>query len=134
MSQTNVELVRRAVDAWNSEGVEPLLEFYPEDVIWFPFPDSPDSADGFRGHDGIREVMAGWSDSFDEFAVVTTEIRDCGDKVVWLGEISGRIKGSRVPVHQPMGSVASDFRGGKIGKARFFPSWEEALEAAGLSE
>ena len=38
-----------------------------------------------------------------------------------------------MPVRQPMGSVAWDFRGGKIGKARFFPSWEEALEAAGLS-
>ena len=73
----------------------PLLEFYPEDVVWFPFPDSPESANGFRGHDGIREVMAGWSDSFDEYTVATNEIRDCGDKVVWLGEISGRIRGSR---------------------------------------
>ena len=103
-------------------------------MIWFPFPDSPDSADGFRGHDGLRDVMAGWSDSFDDFTVATTEIRDCGDKVVWLGEILGRIKGSGVQVHQPMGSVGWDFRDGKIGRARFFPSWAETLEAAGLSE
>jgi len=131
MSQETVEIVLKAVEAWNSEGVEPLLEFYTEDVIWFPFPDSPDSADGFRGHDGIREVMAGWSNSFDEFTVATTEVRECGEKVVWLGEISGRIKGSPVPVNQPMSSVAWDFRDGKIGRARFYPSWEEALEAVG---
>ena len=31
-------------------------------------------------------------------------------------------------------TIAWDFRGGKIGKTRFFPSWEEALEAAGQSE
>ncbi|MBN1527588.1 MAG: nuclear transport factor 2 family protein [Thermoleophilaceae bacterium] len=123
----------RAVEAWNSEGVETLLAFYTEDVIWFPFPDSPDSADGFRGHDGIRELMAGWSDSFEEFTVVTAEIRDCGERVVWLGELSGRISGSGMPVRQPMGSVAWDFRDGKIGRARFYPSWEEALAVAGLS-
>ena len=134
MSQENVETVLEAVNAWNSDGVEPLLQFYSEDVVWLPFPDSPDSADGFRGHDGIREVMSGWRDSFDEFAIVTTEIRDCGEAVVWLGEIEGRIKGSAVPVHEPMGSIAEDFRDGKIGRARFYPSWEEALGAAGLTK
>ena len=134
MSQENVQIVRKATEAWNSEGVELLLESYTEDVIWFPFPDSPDSADGFRGHDGIREVTAGWSDSFDEFTVTTSEIRDCGEKVLWLGEISGRIKDSAVPVHQQMGSVGWDFRDGKMGRASFFPSWEQALEAVGLSE
>ncbi len=50
---------------------------------------------------------------------------------------SGRspgIKGSDVPVRQPMGSVNWDFRDGVIGRAPFFPSWEAALEAAGVSE
>jgi ketosteroid isomerase-like protein len=134
MSQENVELVRKAADAWNSRGVEALLEFYPEDVIWYPFPDAPESATGFHGHDGIRDVMRGWSDSFDEYTVANDELRDCGDKVVALGEIAGLIKGSDVPVRQPMGSVAWDFRDGRIGRSRFFPSWEEALAAVGLSE
>ena len=64
----------------------------------------------------------------------TGEIRDLGDKVVALGEISGIIRGSDVPVRQPMGIIAWDFRGGKIGGSRFFPSWEQALEAVGLRE
>ena len=134
MSQEHVELVRRAGDAWNSGGIEALLEFYPEDVVWYPFPDAPESAGGFHGHDGIRDVMRGWNDSFDEYSVATDELREHGDKVVGLGAISGRIRGSDVPVRQPMGTIAWDFRGGKIGKTRFFPSWEEALEAVGLSE
>ena len=68
--------------------------------------------------------MGGWNDSFEDFTVATGEIRDLGDKVVALGEISGIIRGSDVPVRQPMGIIAWDFRGGKMGKSRFFPSWE----------
>jgi ketosteroid isomerase-like protein len=134
MSQENVEFMRKAVEAWNSEGVEAILPLYPEDVVWYPFPEAPGSSGGLYGHDGIREVMRGWTDSFDDYTVVLDEIRDLGDTVVALGETSGTIKGSKVPVRQPIGVVAWDFRDGKIGKARFFPSWDEALEAAGLRE
>jgi ketosteroid isomerase-like protein len=109
MSQENVEVARKLADAWNSGGVEALLASYPEDVVWYPFPDAPENASGFHGHDGIRDVMGGWSDSFDDYTAVFDEIRDLGDTVVLLG-------------------------GGRIGKQSFFPSWEEALEAVGLRE
>ena len=85
MSEESVELVRKAAAAWNSGGPEGLLPFYPEDVVWYPFPNAPGSAGGLHGHDGIREVMAGWTDSFEDFSLVTNELRDLGDKVVWLG-------------------------------------------------
>ena len=134
MAQENVDVLRKAADALNSGGVEALLQFFPEDVVLYPFPDAPESSGGFHGHDGIREVMSGWNDSFEDFTVATGEIRDNGDNLVALGEISGIIRGSAVPVRQPMGIIAWDFRGGKIGKSRFFPSWEQALEAVGLSE
>lgn len=133
MSQENVELVRGAAEAWAEGGLEAILAFYPEDVVWFPFPDAPENQDGFRGHAGIREVMDGWFESFDDYEAWTDEIRDCGDEVVALGAMSGTMKGSRLRVEQPLGSVAWDFRNGKIGKVRWFPSWKAALEAAGLS-
>jgi ketosteroid isomerase-like protein len=129
MSQQNVDATRRAAEAWNSGGIEAILQFYSEDAIWYPFPDSPDIASGFHGHDAIRELMKGWTDSFDDYSVVADEIRDYGEKVVVLGEMAGHIKGSSIPVRQPLGIVAWDFRGDQIGRASFFPSWEEALEA-----
>ena len=129
-----MELVRKATEAWNSGGVEAVLPFYSEDVVWYPFPDAPESPGGFHGYDGIRELMAGWNDSLNKFVIVAREIRDLGDNVVALGEISGKIKGSDTPARQSMGSVSSDFRGDTIGRVKFFPSWKEALEAAGLSE
>jgi ketosteroid isomerase-like protein len=134
MSQENVELVRKATEAWNSGGVEAVLPFYSEDVVWYPFPDAPESPGGFHGYDGLRELMAGWNDSLDKFVIVAHETRDLGDKVVALGEISGNIKGSNTPARQSMGSVSWDFRSGTIGRVKFFPSWNEALEAAGLAQ
>ena len=89
---------------------------------------------GFHGHDGIRELAAGWSDSFDSYRLVTHQFRDLGDTVVALGEMVGVIKGSNATVRQPMGSVVTDFHGGRIGETRFFLSWEATLEAVGLSE
>jgi ketosteroid isomerase-like protein len=122
------------VAAWNSGGVEATLPFYSEDTVWFPFPDAPESTTGFRGHDGVRKLMGDLTSSFESFDVATHEIRDLGDTVLWFGEMSGAINGSSVPIRQTMASVASDFRDGRIGTARFFPSWEEALEAVGLRE
>jgi len=134
MSEENLEILRAAVEAWNSGGTDEMLAFYPEDVIWYPFPDAPGGSEGLHGHGAIRDMMVGWTDSFEDFAVATEELRDLGDRVLWLGAISGTIKGSRAPVSQPMGGLAWDFRGGKVGRSSFFPSWEEALEAAGLKK
>ena len=36
----NVELVRKATDAFNSGGAEAMLPFYAADVVWYPFPGS----------------------------------------------------------------------------------------------
>src|SRR5215210_2308990 len=108
MSQADVELVRKATNSWNSGGVEALLSFYTEDVVWYPFVDAPENPTGFNGHAGIRELTRGWNDSFDEFTIVPHEIRDLGDTVVALGEVSGIVKGSKAAVHQPFASIAWD--------------------------
>jgi ketosteroid isomerase-like protein len=134
MSEENVEVVGKIITAWNSGGLDAILPFWPEDVVWHPFPEWPDGAEARTGHDGVREIMNTWTETFDEWTTVAQEVRDLGDRVLVLGEIAGRTKGSAVPIRQPFGWVCSDFRGGQIGEARFFPTWREAIEAAGLSE
>ena len=75
-----------------------------------------------HGDDGIREVMSGWNDSFEDFTVATGEIRDNGDNVVALGEISGIIRASDVPVRQRMGIIAWDFGAARsVNLASFLP-------------
>ena len=133
MSRENVESVQRAWVAAN-RGIEELLTCFPPDCVWYPFPEWPDGAEPRHGHDGIREVMSYWADNFDGFAVNLLETRDLGDRVVGLGEQAATIKGSGVPIRQPVGQLNSDFRGRDDRRGAVLPHMEGSLEAAGLRE
>jgi hypothetical protein len=78
--------------------------------------------------------MGVWTDNFDDFAVELHSLRDAGDKVVALTVMTGKIQGTGVPIHQHVGIVNGDFRHGTSLQSQFFESWDEALQAAGLTE
>ena len=133
MSQENVEVIRRTLEAFRAGGIDAALEFIAEDTVWYPFPAWVEDSE-YRGREGVHKVVGIWTDSFDNFAVEVHGLRDAGDKVVALTVNTGKIKGTGVPIRQPVGTVYADFRGGTSHQAHFFESWNEALEAAGLSE
>jgi ketosteroid isomerase-like protein len=133
MSQENVELVRQAYEAFAAGGVDATALSFAPDAIHHAFPEWVTQSE-YRGPDGLRTLLAEWTDNFDDFEFDVRELRDCGDSVVMLGETVGRIKGSGVPIRQPVGTVWSDFRDGQIGQSRSFLTWHEALAAVGLSE
>jgi ketosteroid isomerase-like protein len=56
-----------------------------------------------------------------------------GDRVLALGRLEGRGRGSGVQVEWPIG-VISDYREGTIWRTRAFTDHGEALRAAGLTE
>jgi ketosteroid isomerase-like protein len=117
-----------------TEGVECALAFVSPDVVWHAFPQLVDESE-FRGHDGVRRMAAMFPDSVEDFEMRVEEFRDCGDRVVELWTMSGRIKGSTGPrVRQQFAIVLSNFRDGMIGEGRNFSTWREALEFAGLRE
>ena len=133
MAKENVELVRRIFEAGGGASVDALLEFLPEDVVWHPPPEWIIEAE-YRGHDGVREAMAVFTETFDDYEAELHDIRDAGDRVVALVWQRGRIDGGDEVIRQQIGAVYSDFRDGLVGEARFFRSWAEALEAVGLTE
>ena len=131
VSKENVEAVRRVFEAGAANRIEPLLAFLPEDVVWY-LPSNWVEEHEYRGHEGVRRVMAIWLENFDGYSADPVELREAGDDVVGLIRLSGRIKSSRTVVEQRLGAVYSDIRDGQVHRASFFLSWEEALEAAGL--
>jgi ketosteroid isomerase-like protein len=133
MSEENVEIVRRMYELFNADGIEAALDLITPDAVWHPFPEWIEKSE-YRGHEGVREVVAVWTENFDEFAAEVEEFRELGNKIVALTVLTGQIKGSGDLVRQPVGAVYGDFRDGRSGEAYFFQSWEEALEAAGLRE
>jgi ketosteroid isomerase-like protein len=132
MSQENVELVRRGYAAYEKEGVEGVIPFFTEDVVIVSIPEWPDDPE-YHGHDGLRKLFRQWAENFDEFGFDVRELHDAGDMVVSLHELTGRTKGSAVPMRMQIGAVFG-FRDGRIARQDLFSSWEVALEAAGLRE
>ena len=133
MSQENVDLVRNAFEAFALGGIDAALSFFPPDFVWYPT-DRWLEGRAYRGHEGMGRLAAAFSDNFDGYRYEVHDVRDAGDRVVALLHMTGVIKNSELSVSQPLGLVASDFRDGMLGEVRAFPSWAEALEAAGLSE
>ena len=133
MSEENVEIVRRAYEAFAEAGVEAVMPMFAPDVVMYPFPEWPEQ-NAYCGHDGLRALLAEWTENFDDFEFAVSEFREADDTVIVLAETVGRVKNTQVPIRQPVGTVYSDFRDGQIGTGRSFLTWGEALEASGLSE
>ena len=87
----------------------------------------------YRGHEGIRVFFRDLDELFDELHAEYPEIRDLGDRVVGIGRISMRGKGSGAETESPIGTVV-DFKNGKAIRVRTYLDPKDALEAAGLSE
>jgi hypothetical protein len=110
--------------------MEALLTFYAADVVSYP-------AQGWvaeevcHGHDGIRRLSHTWSENVTDAALDVHEVRDLSRCLLILAELCGRARGSGQPLRQQFGIVNSDIRAdGKVGRARFFLSWQEARDAA----
>lgn len=131
MSQENTELVRRAFEAANAGGVEAALTFYSPDVVFYTIAAWAEDAE-YRGHDGVRELNAIFTNAFEDFAWDVREIRDAGGRVLVLTDMTGRIKGSAAPIRERYAVVCSDFRDGTFGEVRFYQTLHEALKAVEL--
>lgn len=131
MSGENADLVRRAFEVHESEGIEASLRFFAPDVAWYTT-DRWLEVDVYRGHDGMRAVQGEWAANFDNWGWAPQAIRDAGERVVVLAEMTGQVKGSGVPISRQLGLVVSDIHDGTMGTIRAYSSWAEALEAVGL--
>jgi ketosteroid isomerase-like protein len=133
MSQENVEIVRRMVDAFNRDDVSAVIAAFDENCEVYEPPEVPDTpAAGFRGHEGIRE----WMTNLREVVGVQfepTSFRTSGDVVFCESAARGVGQGSGVPFEWKT-FVVIHIRDGKIMRSRAFLHRDRALEAAGLRE
>jgi ketosteroid isomerase-like protein len=131
MSEENVEIVRNAVERFQTTG-EMSPEMTVEDVAWHDPPDFPD-AKVHIGVDGVVEALGVWADAWDDWQVELNDYVDAGERVLVRGKQTGRGKGTGVLVEQPLCLVYL-MRDGKAVEVRAFFDEGQALEAAGLSE
>jgi uncharacterized protein len=132
MSEENVEIVRRMYDAFHSGDADGALAHFDPDVVVDASRARPDGAIG-QGHEQLNTIVAAWVGAFDEWREEIAEMRDLGSRVLVLSVQYGRGKGSGVEVEAPY-ALLYEVRGGKITRMTLFPTQQEALKAAGLSE
>jgi ketosteroid isomerase-like protein len=133
MSQENVDIVRRAVEAFPRGDMEEMLSYLDPELEWHSAIVGGAEGNVYRGHEGFRRWYADSFESFEELRNEWSEFRDLGDRVLALGRVRARGRESGVEIDSPMGWVAT-IRRGKLLKAEGFLSRDKALEAAGLSE
>ena len=131
MSEENVEVVQRIVQAFMRQDWATALDGYDEAV---ELDQSRMPGGGvYHGHDGMNAFYARWIGSWDEFEAKPLEFIDAGDDVIAIMDISGTGKASGAAVTMRAADVYT-IAGGKVVRHVAYPAASEALEAAGLSE
>lgn len=131
MSQQTVELVRKAVAAWNQRDADLWLKDAAPGVEWLPAGPAAVDSVVYRGYEECARGFAAVWETWAVFEFQEEELRDLGDSALWLGRAKMHGSASGVELDQEFAFhvVASD---GKVIRVQSFLSWQEALEAAGL--
>jgi uncharacterized protein len=134
MSQENVEIVRRALQAWERSDLKGAADLLDPEVEWRMPPNIPE-AGTYRGRDEVMRRLEEFLEAWDDLAVTVEELIDAGDRVVALVRYSGQGRGSGIEI----GGVSTDaqvwtLRDGKALRVELYGGTADALEAAGLSE
>ena len=97
MSQENVELFHKGMEAFLRHDIEPLLETSHPEIEWYPFSAQVEGDVAYRGHEGVRRWWANLNATFEEFEASIDQVRDEGDVVMALGRLRARFRGGDHP-------------------------------------
>ncbi|MFN2615799.1 MAG: nuclear transport factor 2 family protein [Thermoleophilaceae bacterium] len=133
MSRENVEIIRRAFEAFRTNDLEAWLATISPNINVFPNPREPGAKPHYEGREGVLEYLRNWYAGWDEYVVEPTQFVEAGDYVVVAAREIGTAKQSGIRVEQEFSHVFR-LRDGQTVEWRQFGPLSEALEAVGLSE
>jgi ketosteroid isomerase-like protein len=134
MSEENVELVRRAWEAWQRGDIDAQFEFWDRDIVWdlTHFREWPEST--YDGHEGVRRFLSEWLEVWDEYEVGLDETLATPDgRVMSLAWQRGKGRESGLVMEMEWAQIYT-FQGHKITRIDNYDDRDAALKAAGLSE
>lgn len=131
MTEHNFETIMRAYELWNRGDEEATLEFIEPDVEWRPGPVILDADTLYEGHAGVLRFWEEFRGAFESISIEPLEWKATGDEVVIRARFRARGREG----------VAADLEvfhrytmpSGKLARFQAYPSWDEALAAAGLA-
>jgi len=133
MSQKNVKLHRRSVEAFNTRDVEMFIALCDPQIELHSTVTVPGGAI-YRGHDGVRrwhgDLEDGWG---EELRVEPKAYFDVGDHTITFHVLHGRGRQSGADVAMPAAHVCR-WRDGLIVYFKGYAHKEDALRDLGVSE
>jgi ketosteroid isomerase-like protein len=132
MSEENVEIVRRALEAIDRRDLSSWLAVSDDDLEVVPTRDWPEP--GARGPEAAFDWYLQAFDYIQPFRTTDTEFIDAGaDKVLlqYRTDLRGRRSGAKFEFRR---WCVVTIRDGKLLRGQWFVDQAEALEAAGLTE
>jgi ketosteroid isomerase-like protein len=135
MSEENVALARRTIDALNRRDFDALLAFLSPDVVWEALEGVSGIGELYRGRAEVRQWIALMLENTEEGIDVEIEqMADLGDDRVFIAVVlTARRRGSGVPFEYRTWQIVW-FADGLITRRQVFWTRAEALRTAGLRE
>ncbi len=132
MSQENVEIVRRHIEAWNRRDLTTWLDMLRSDaeIDWSR---SRAPLKGvYRGHGGLEAFWDEFWSTFDDVQVELYDFAEAGSEVVVSN--TAHVRGRQGIEVIARGAFVYTVEKGQITCLRMFQERAEALDATGLSE
>jgi ketosteroid isomerase-like protein len=96
MPDPNIEIVGRAIDAWNQRDLQAALEvMHPQCEVR-----GVEVRETLRGHDGVTAGFRDWFEAFEEFTIEPENFIAHGDRVLVPMRQRARGKGSGLEIEQ----------------------------------
>jgi ketosteroid isomerase-like protein len=130
MSQENVEIIRRASEAFNAGG--PDFSIYHPGLVYHPRADEPDPSPHI-GREAFEQLALGFLEAFSTAKFDVEELIDAGDLVIASTVMHGRGSASGADVSDTYVFVYR-LRDGLIVEGWEYRTRQEALKAVGLAE
>jgi ketosteroid isomerase-like protein len=131
MSQANLDAFRRGTEAISRGDVVDIPELVHPEAVFEPLRSGTEGA--FVGHDGMKRFIEDTEEMFELFQINYTDVRDLGDRLLAIGTIRMRARGSGLEADVPSAAVA-EYRDGLLWRYKDYGQAREALKAAGLRE
>lgn len=131
MSQENLEIVRRSLDAFSRGDLDAVLADQAADFVFEPSGRFVDTQRTYRGPDGFTQFWHAFRAIWEDIEVKVERMEDLGDRVLTLGHFHGHGSGSGAEINAEAAWLYT-LRDGRVVHLRSFTTWNEALDAAGL--
>jgi ketosteroid isomerase-like protein len=129
MTSPHVDFIRELIGEWNRGDVDALLARATEDFEWHPVLVETVEGEAFHGHDGFREFMSDWGNTWESWNLEPEEMREIGDQVLVLTRVRAKGRGSGVEFNQSLAHLF-EFRGDLVCRGETFLDRDKALAVA----